>query len=187
MRSLRRQPLERRIGGEARAHQGGPERRGKRRIVDEIAWMRHQDVRGKTAIDVDAEVARRRADVLVAAAAGRTVAATDPRIDRDRRAWRRRRGGLAGRLDRAGDLVAEGEWERATRAHVELLVFAELEIAVLHVQVRMAHAAAVDAHEDLRALRLRTVRDGLAQRGGVGGERLAAELGHGPILSRRRG
>jgi hypothetical protein len=55
------------------------------------------------------------------------------------------------------------------------------------VQVGVADTAAVNANENLGALRLRTFDDGLAQRCGIGGERLAAELGHGRILAPRSG
>ena len=68
----------------------------------------------------------------------------------------------AGALDHAGDLVAEREGQGAAAAHVELLVVAQQEIAVLHVQVGVAHAAAVNADEHLGAARLRHLGDGLA-------------------------
>jgi hypothetical protein len=43
--------------------------------------------------------------------------------------------------------------ESASGADVELLVGAEGEVAVLHVQVGMANAAAFDAHQDFAAAR----------------------------------
>src|SRR5262249_60123246 len=111
-------------------------------MVDEVAWMRHQHVGGKPAVGVDAEMARRRADVLLAAPAGGALAAADPWIDRDRRARRDPLRGLAEALDDAGDLVAEREGKRPAGPHVELLVVARQAITVLHVQVGRADAAA---------------------------------------------
>src|SRR4029077_12558307 len=88
------------------------------------------------------------------------------------------RGVRAGALDHAGDLVAEREGQGTSLGDVALLVAAEREVAVLHVQVGMAHAAALDPHQHLAAARLGRIDDGLAQRRRVGDERLADELGH---------
>jgi len=119
--------------------------------------MRHQHVRGKSAVDGNAEVAVGGAQVFLAGAAGRALAATDPRKHRNLGAGycvgTDFLGLRPGAFDSAGDLVAERERQRAPGAHVELLAVAEQEIAVLHVQVRMADAAAVDPHEHLAALR----------------------------------
>src|SRR5208283_2940343 len=103
----------------------------------------------------NAEMARRRAEVLLAVPAGRAGAAADPRIDRDA-ASRRDRGVGTGFLHHAGDLVAEREGKRAAGADIELLVAAELEIAVLDMQVGMAHAASLDPHQNFAPARLRT-------------------------------
>ena len=78
----------------------------------------------------------------------------------------------------AGDLVAEREWQRAARGDVELLVAAEREIAVLQMQVGMADAAALDAHQHFAAARGGAVDDGFAQRLPVGDERLAVHFRH---------
>ena len=72
--------------------------------------------------------------------------------------------------------MAERERQRAAGGDVELLVVAEREIAVLQMQVGMAHAAALDAHEHFVAARRRAVDDGFAERFAVGDERLAAHL-----------
>ena len=76
--------------------------------------MRHQHVRGKPAVDLDAEMARRRAQIFLVGLARRAFAAADPGKHRERAADRdlRVRSGL---LDRAGDLVAERERQRAAR------------------------------------------------------------------------
>jgi len=128
---------------------------------------------GVAAVDLDAQVTRRSTDVLLAARASGTSAAADPGIDRDRAAVldiaARAAGSIncgrslrAGTLDHAGDLVAEREGQGAARSHVELLVVAEQEIAVLHVQVRMAHAAAMNADQNLGAGRFGAVDNRLA-------------------------
>jgi hypothetical protein len=143
--------------------------------------MRHQHMARKAAVNRNAEMTLRRAQILLAVPASRAAAAADPWIDRDLAA--RLRGGVcadigAGALDHAGDLVAEREGERAPRRYVELLVTGEPEEAVLYVQVGMAYAAPRNAHQDLRALRFRAIHDGLDERRPIGDERLAAQPGH---------
>src|SRR6202030_1320683 len=81
------------------------------------------------------------------------------------------------------DLMAERERQLAAGGDVEPFVVAEREIAVLQVQVGMAHAAALDAQEHFVAAGCRTVDEGFAERLAVGDERLTAHLGHsGPLL-----
>jgi hypothetical protein len=58
--------------------------------------------------------------------------------------------------------VAEREGQRAAGTDIELLVAAELEIAVVDVQIGMAHAAALDADQDFAPSRLRAIDDRLA-------------------------
>ena len=70
---------------------------------------------GKSAIDLDAEMARRRAEIFLARLAGRAFAAADPGKHRGRRADFYVRIG-AGLLDHARDLVAERERKRAADA-----------------------------------------------------------------------
>src|SRR6185369_12655398 len=144
--------------------------------------MRDQHMRGKAAVGGNAEMARGCADVLVAGLAGRALAAADPRIDRNRRAdfcLRIRPDGFDG----AGDFMPEREGQGASGAHVELLAVAEHEIAVLHVQIGMADAAAMDAHQHFGAFGLRGLYHGLAQGRGIGGERLAVHLCHAASLA----
>ena len=50
--------------------------------------------------------------------------------------------------------MAQGEGQRAVAAHVELLAAAQIEIAVLQVDVGVAHAAVRDAQQHLGAQRL---------------------------------
>src|SRR5262249_53911561 len=66
------------------------------------------------------------------------------------------------------------------------------EIAILKMDVRVAHPAAAYPHDHFAAGRLGHLGNGLAQRACVGGERLANELRHvlepltRPIMSRHR-
>ena len=97
-----------------------------------------------------------RANIFVAGLAGRTLCRSRSR-DRPRPCAPGFAPSASGpsAFDHAGDLVAERERQRAALAHVELLAVAEREIAVLHVQVGMADAAALDAHQHLAALAAR--------------------------------
>ena len=167
--------FERRKGREARAHVGAGERRRQRGVIDQIARMRHQHMRGKAAIDLDAEVARRGAQILLAGAAGRAFAAADPGKHRDRRAGLRpsHRGPACSTTPAISWPSVNGS-ERSA-AHVELLVAAEAEIAVLQMNVGMAHAAAVDPHQHFAARAARGLDDRLAQRRRIGGHRLTAD------------
>ena len=70
------EPLERCIGGQPGAHGGRRQRRRQRSIVEQITRMRHRHVRGKSAVHIDAEVARRHAQVLIPRRAGRACPAT---------------------------------------------------------------------------------------------------------------
>src|SRR5580692_4625740 len=74
--------------------------------------------------------------------------------------------------------MAEREWQRTILRNVEPLVVAERKIAVLQMQVRMAHAAALDAHQHFAAARRRTIHDGLAERLAVSDQRLAVHFCH---------
>jgi hypothetical protein len=58
--------------------------------------------------------------------------------------------------------VAERERQFTPGTNIKLLSTAEGEVAVLHVQIGMADAAARDPHEDFRSSGLRRVHDGLA-------------------------
>jgi hypothetical protein len=130
--------------------------------------MWHQHVRRVAAVDGDAEMARRKADVLVANLTGCALSAAHPGIDRGRAAGLD--AGLgSGSGDSAGDFVAEGEWQRAARPHVELLAVAERKKAVLDMQVGMADTAAGNPDKHLGALGLRVFNDGFAQRRAVSG------------------
>src|SRR5262249_7950955 len=127
---------------------------------------------------IDADMARGGAVVLLAVPARNALAAADPGVDRDLVARLRVRGVETDAIDHAGDLVAEREGQGAALADVELLVAAEPEVAVLHVHIGMAHAAALDPHKHLGAARCRRLDDGLAQGRPVGDERLADQPGH---------
>ena len=74
--------------------------------------------------------------------------------------------------------MTERERQGASGADVELLVAAEGEIAILQVQIGMAHAATLNAHQHFAAAWRWALDDGLAERLPVGGERLAVHLAH---------
>src|SRR5881394_3920700 len=120
------------------------------------------------------------AEVFLASLARAALAAADPGIDRDLGASSIE----TGALDHARDLMPQRERQRAAFAHIERFAFAEREIAVLHVQVGMADAAALDANEHLAALWLRAIDNGFAERGLVGGQREAAKFRHEGTLPR---
>ena len=169
--------LERRECREARAHVGAGERGGERRIIDQVARMRHQHMGREAAVDLDAEMTRRRAEILFTGAAGRALAAPDPGKHGRRLSGLHVRVG-AGLLDHARDLVAEREGQRAAGGDVELLVAAEAEIAVMQMDIGMAHAAAADPHQDFAALRLGCLDDRFTQWRRIGSHRLADHAGH---------
>src|SRR5436309_541515 len=97
--------------------------------------MRDDHMRGKTTVDIDPKMARRGTDVLFLATARGALAAADPWIDRNPAARWDAFGGRAGLLDDPGYLVAERERQHAASAHIELLSFAQGEIAVPYVEV----------------------------------------------------
>ena len=120
--------------------------------------MRHHHVRRVAAVDGDAERSRRIAHMLVAPRAQPALAAADPGIGRVLLALGGALGVGSGGFDGPGDLVPEREGQLPAAAHVELLAAAEVEVAVLQVEVGMAHAAMRDAQQHLGALRCRAWR-----------------------------
>src|ERR1700684_3169726 len=99
--------------------------------------MRNENVGGVAAINGDAEMTGIGAQILLATETGGANAIADPRIDRDAVADFGAASILAFAVDHAGNLVTEREGQGASGADVELLVAAEREIAVLHVQIGM--------------------------------------------------
>ena len=142
-------------------------------------------MRRKAAVDLNAEMARRRAQVFLARPCRRRIRRSRSREIPPPACRPHVRIGPR-LLDHTRDLVAERERQRAARRHVELLVAAEAEIAVVQMQVGMAHAAATDPHQHLGAVRLRRFDHRLAQRRRVGGHRLADHAGHAIPLRARR-
>src|SRR6516164_367558 len=116
--------------------------------------------------------------VLFAGATGRAGAAADPRIDGDFAANNGAVGVPTCGFDDSSNFVPKREWQSAVFGDVEAFIAAEREIAVLHVQIRMAHSAAGDADQNLGAARRRTVRNRFAQRLPISDKRLAAKLAH---------
>src|SRR6202012_5779435 len=115
------------------------------------------------AVDRDAEEALLDAEVLVAIGAVAALAAADPGKHRALLADQLPGHVRPDLVDDAGDLMAERERQGHAARGVELLAAAEIGVAVLDVQVGMAQAAALDAHQDLASLRFWRVDDGLAQ------------------------
>ena len=126
-------------------------------MIDEIARVRHQHISCKTAVNGDAEMMMCGAHVLFAGAASRAGAAANPGIHRDLSSDLGTIGVFPGRFNDAGDLVPKRERQSAVFADIEAFLAAEREIAVLHMQIRMAHAAAGDADKNLGAVRHRTI------------------------------
>ena len=169
--------LQRGIGRDARAHVGGGEAFGHAGCVEQVFRMRDEDVFGIAAGDLDAELARLGADVFLVALAGGALAAADPREDdealADLAAFEQ---GLRIRADsreRAFDLVAQRVRQRAALGPVELVAIAEVDMAVLQVDVRMADAGVGDLHHHFRALRRRDVGGDFLERFAVGDDGLA--------------
>src|SRR5690349_3897172 len=147
-------------------------------MIDQIARMRHQNVSRKTAVDRDAKMVMRGAHVLFPGAACRTSVAADPRIDRDFAAENDAVGIFAGSLDDAGNLVPKRKRQSAVFADIKAPVAAQRKIAVLHVEIRVAHPAASHPDQNLGAARRRTLGQRLAQRLPISGPGLGTKLGH---------
>src|SRR5690606_35132943 len=131
---------ERAVGGEAGAHVASRKLRIDTACVEQVARVGDDDVRRVTAVNRDAEVAGDGAQVFVAAPADPAAAAAGPRVHGEVAANLDAVGFRSDGLDDAGDLVAERERQLASAAHVELLAVAEIEIAVMHVDVAVTHA-----------------------------------------------
>ncbi len=145
--------LQRGERGDARAHVGGGEAFGHAGCVEQVFRMGDEDVFGIAAGDLDADLARLGADVFLVTLAGGALAAADPREDdealADLAAFEQRlRIGANGR-ERAFDLVAERVGQRAALGPVDLVAIADVDMAVLQVDVGMADAGEGDLHERL--------------------------------------
>ena len=172
-------PLERRIGGQTGAHQRSRQNpatavRNRGDSADEgrgRGWqIRH---RPRCRDDDDWSTGS-----LLPRRTPGTGTAPDPWINRHAMADGHVLGLRAGAFDDSGDLVPEREWQRAACGHVELFVPTQREVAVLQMQVGMAYAATLDAHQHFAAARRGAVHDRLAERLAVGNERLAMHFSH---------
>src|SRR5438876_3774630 len=154
------------VGREARAGERRSESLVDTGSVEQVFRIGHEQVRRIGAGAVDAEDAASRDTVVVLSRlAHRALAAADPRkhdpLLTHAHALRLR----AQRLDHAEGLMAEREGRHAAALlDVEALAAAEVEIAMPDVEIRVTHAGARDAHEDLGALRLRRFERHLLQR-----------------------
>jgi len=141
--------LQRRVGRDAQTHVGGGEAFGIRRSRRAGISGAGRGRRRIAASNLDAELTRLVADVLLVALAGGALAAADPRED-DKR-WPTRAAfeqGLRVRADsreRAFDFVTERVRQRAALGPVRLARrLAEIDMAVLKVDVRVADAGEGD-------------------------------------------
>ena len=141
---------------------------------------------GKAAIGADAEMMMVGAQVFITGLAGCTRATSDPRINRNALANGRALRGFTDAFYDTGNLVTERKRQRAIFGYVEALVGAEGEIAVLQMQIRVAYAAPLDAHQHFSAVRRRTIDHGLAKRLAVSDKRLAAHFCHRSLTFRSR-
>src|SRR5262245_18238256 len=130
-------------------------------MVDQVPGVGHKHMRRKAAINRDAEMTRRGADVLIAHTARRAFPTTDPWIDRDPGA------GLCVRVracafNQPGDLVPKRERKGTPSPLVKILAIAQHKVTVLHVDIRMTDTATLDPHKDFSTLRPRCFDIGLA-------------------------
>src|SRR6516164_7643792 len=123
--------------------------------------MRHQNVRGETAVCGDPEMMVRRTHVLFARAASCAPAAADPGIDRSMPAYGCAFRLVTHRFDDARDLMPKRKRQYTIFGDIELFVAGQREVAVLDMQIRVAHSAACHADENLAAAGDRTFRHGL--------------------------
>jgi hypothetical protein len=118
--------------------------------------MRHHDVAGIAARAKNAEIARRRAEMLVAAPAGRAGAAAVPGIDQAALARLKPDGVGSGRHHFADRLVAERDRRgEAALGEAEALASAEIVIAVPDMHVGVADPGGQHAQQHLGAGRNR--------------------------------
>jgi len=115
--------------------------------VEQIARIGHFDVSRKPAVDIDAKDARPVTDVLVAASAQTAFAAADPGIHGDIVADQVLCNVVALRDNAPCDFMAKDQREAALRRHVEPAATAEIEIAVLKMQIGMADTTVLDFYE----------------------------------------
>src|SRR6185312_5432544 len=107
-------------------------------------------MRGEAAVDGNAEVAGCPTDVFITDFTGCALPATDPRINGDLGPRLCARVGSA-TFNYARNLVAKCEGQSAPGAYIEFLAVAQQKKAILHVQVGVADATAVDPHENFSA------------------------------------
>src|SRR6185295_10256394 len=159
-----------RISGDSGTHISTGKCCRNRIIIEQIAWMRHQHVSCIAAIDLNADLTRLEAKMLVATRAKSTLAAADPRIDNDTAARFRVLGFGAGRFDRAFDLMSEREGKRTSAGEFKFSPAAEIEISLMQMNVGVANAAMPDADEDFAAHGHRHLADCFAKRNTVIGK-----------------
>jgi hypothetical protein len=134
--------LKRAMGRQPRARAGASLGFGQRGIGKEVARMRHQHMVGKATTAVQAQRVRRHAQFLVAVLARLAGGAADPREHHATISYRDASGGGADGSHGAGDLVVEHAWRRNAMAQVQLVAVAEIEVALVQVNVAVSGARA---------------------------------------------
>ena len=147
--------LERREGGDARAGVGRGEPLRHALMRQQVATVRHDDVRTVAAGAPRAEGARVEAQQFLALPAHRAFAATDPWVGHHLVADLDAGGLRSERRDLARDLVPHREGQvHAARFERDLLLAAQIEVPVPDVHVAVADARRLDAQQHLLALGL---------------------------------
>src|SRR5215475_7293690 len=126
------------VAGEARTHEGTGDLGCNALHVEQVARVWYADVAGIAAIDGNPERLWRIAQMLVAARAQAALAAADPGIGGVELAANHALRVGPDRLHGASDLMAQREGQRPVAAHVELLPTAQIEVAILQVNVGVA-------------------------------------------------
>ena len=135
---------------------------------------------GKAAVAVHADRLRPGAQVLATGDAGAALSAAEPGIDDALVAELHVLRIGAERDHGARDLVAHRARQRHALAHVQALAVAEVVVAVVQVQVGVAHTAVADLQQHFAALRRGCVAQRLGQRFAEGLDRVAD---HGVAIS----
>ncbi len=140
--------------------------------------MRHQHVGGVAALRLNADLARLRAKMFVAAPADRALAAADPWINHIAFA-----DGDAAHIRPHGcklafDFMTKRKRKRPAAGKFRASSAAEIEIAFMQVNVGMTDAAMTDANQHFGAFRLGHCDDFFAKRLAVVGKNLAHDFCH---------
>ena len=152
------QPLQCAVSGDTRTHQGCRLIDRQWIVVEQVSGVGHEHMGRKSAIDGHAQKALLDAEILISVQAVAALAAADPGEHRLLGADQVLFDVSTDLVDDPRDLVSEREGKCHAARGVEPLAAAEIGVAVLDMQVGMTQAAALDADQNLAALRLRASR-----------------------------